>query len=271
MAENAPNIKRVVLSRTLQHPLTLYPTAVGLLGAVGIGLFGPVTVAVAAAVAGLGVGLGHLCTQVLVRPDSVAAQHYRELHERLSAQRAATIKDLEARLKQSAGLEGCKPAADQALKQFNMVRKRFETMQSLLGSKFEPTELTYSRYFVAGEQAFLAVLDTLDGIAARLQSACAIDPRYYEERVNATRRQKTVAPADEEELKTLKDRMDLRNSQLDSVNNLLTFNENAITEFDRVNAAIAEVKGVKSQTSVDLDSAMRELETLAQRAKKLSG
>ena len=52
-----------------------------------------------------------------------------------------------------------------------MVRKRFETMQSLLAAKFEPTELTYSRYFVAGEQAFLAVLDTLDGIVARLQSA----------------------------------------------------------------------------------------------------
>jgi hypothetical protein len=72
-------------------------------------------------------------------------------------------------------------------------------------------------------------------------------------------------------LKTLQDRMTLRNSQLDSVNTLLTFNENAITEFDRVNAAIAEVKGVKSQTAIDLDSAMRELETLAQRAKKLSG
>jgi hypothetical protein len=271
MAESTPDIKRVVLSRTLQHPLTLYPTAVGLLGAVGIGLFGPVTVAVAAAVAGLGVGLGHLCTQVLVRPDSVAAQHYRELHERLSARREKTIKDLESRLKKAGGLEGCKGQADQALKQFNMVLKRFETMQSLLDAKFERTELTYSRYYVAGEQAFLAVLDTLEGIAGRMQSACAIDSRFYEDRLNATRRQKVVAPADDEELKTLKERMTLRSAQLDSVNTLLTFNENAITEFDRVNAAIAEVKGVKSQTSVDLDSAMRELETLAQRARKLSG
>ncbi len=270
MSEKPASMKRVVLARTLQHPLTLYPTAVGVLGAVGIGLFGPVTVAVAAAVAGLGVGLGHLVTQVLVRPDSVAAQHYRELHERLSAKRAGMITDLESRLKESASLEGCKTPTDQALKQFRMVRTRFETMQNLLGGKFEPTELTYSRYFVAGEQAFLAVLDTLDGIAARLQSACAIEPKYYEERLNATRRQKSLAPADEEELRTLKDRMSLRDSQLDSVNTLLTFNENAITEFDRVNAAIAEIKGVKSQTSVDLDSAMRELELLAQRAKKLS-
>lgn len=271
MSVSPGNIKRVVLSRTLQHPMTLYPTALGVLGAVGIGLFGPVTVAVAAAVAGLGVGLGHLATQVLMRPDSVAAQHFRELHEQLSAKRAEMLADLEARLKKGAGLEGCRGYGDQALKQLNMVQQRFETMQTLLAAKFESTELTYSRYFVAGEQAFLAVLDTLDSIVSRMQSACAIDPKYFDERVNATRRQKTVAPADEEELRTLKERMALRDSQLDAVNTLLTFNENAITEFDRVNAAIAAVKGAKSQTSVDLDSAMRELETLAQRAQKLSG
>ena len=271
MSESPANIKRVVLSRTLQHPLTLYPTAVGVLGAVGIGLFGPVTVAVAAAVAGLGVGLGHLATQVLVRPDSVAAQHFRELHAQLSGRRAAMLADLEARLKKGATLEGCRSYGDQALKQLDMVQQRFETMQTLLAAKFESTELTYSRYFVAGEQAFLAVLDTLDSITSRMQSACAIDPKYHDERVNAARRQKTLAPADEEELRTLKERMALRNSQLDAVNTLLTFNENAITEFDRVNAAIAEVKGAKAQTSVDLDGAMRELETLAQRAQKLSG
>ena len=43
MSDRPADIKRVVLSRTLQHPLTLYPTAVGVLGAIGIGLFGPVT------------------------------------------------------------------------------------------------------------------------------------------------------------------------------------------------------------------------------------
>jgi len=222
-------------------------------------------------VAGLGVGLGHLATQVLMRSDSVAAQHFRELHEQLSAKRARMLDDLEARLKKGATLDGCRAYGDQALKQLHMVQQRFETMQTLLAAKFEPTELTYSRYFVAGEQAFLAVLDTLDSMVSRLHSACAIDPKYFDERVNATQRQKEVAPADEEELRTLKERMTLRKSQLDAVNTLLTFNENAITEFDRVNAAIAEVKGIKSQTSVDLDSAMRELETLAQRAKKLSG
>ena len=116
----------------------------------------------------------------------------------------------------------------------------------------------------------MAVLDALDNIIAHLRSASAIDPQYNDERVNALKHQKTLAAADGEELRTLKERMALRDTQLDTVNTLLTFNENAITEFDRVNAAIAGIKGVKSQTSVDLDSAMRELETLSERAKKLS-
>lgn len=270
MSDKPLDTKRLALSRTLQHPLTLYPTALGVLGAVGIGLFGPITVTVAAAVAGLGFGLGHLATQVLVRSDSVAAQHYRELRAQLDAKRAKLIDELEQNLKQGWETEGCKVHADQGQKQFNMVQKRFDTMQSLLGSKFDPAELTYSRYYIAGEQAFLAVLDTLDNIVAHLRSASAIDPQYNDERVNALKHQKTLAAADGEELRTLKERMALRDTQLDTVNTLLTFNENAITEFDRVNAAIAGIKGVKSQTSVDLDSAMRELETLSERAKKLS-
>jgi hypothetical protein len=270
MSDKPADVKRLALSRTIQHPLTLYPTALGVLGAVGIGLFGPVTVAVAAAVAGLGVGLGHLATQVLVRPESVAAQHYRELHAQLAEKRARMLIELESGLKKSCDVEACKAYASQGLQQFGMVQKRFDTMQSLLASKFEPTELTYSRYYVAGEQAFLAVLDTLDSIVGRLQSACAIDPKYHDERVNAVKRQKSRAAADEEELRTLRERMSLRDAQLDTVNTLLTFNENAITEFDRVNAAIAGVKGVKSQTAVDLDSAMHELESLAARAKKFS-
>ena len=269
MAETTVSMKRVVLSRTLQHPLTLYPTAVGVLGAVGIGLFGPITVAVAATVAGLGLGLGHLATQVLMRPESIAAAHFKEMHEKLRRQREATIADLEKRLGERAANDGTNGYGDQALKQFGMVQKRFETMQSLLATKFEPTELTYSRYFVAGEQAFLSVLDTLEGIVSRLHSANAIEPGYYKERMNALERQKPLGSADQDELRTLEERMRLRASQLDAVNTLLTFNENAITEFDRVNAAIAEVKGAKAQTSVDLDSAMRELEALAQRAKKL--
>jgi multidrug resistance efflux pump len=151
-----------------------------------------------------------------------------------------------------------------------MARTRFELLKNLLGERFKPTELTFSRYFVAGEQTYLAVLDNLDSIASRLQSVSAIDERHATARIAAIGRQKKIAPADEEEIEALKARLALREAQLDRVNTLLTFNENAITEFDRVNNAVAEVKGTRAQASVDLETAIAELEALAARARKLA-
>jgi hypothetical protein len=263
-------LKRAVLARTLQHPLTLYPTAVGLLGVLGVALFGPTAVAIGAAAGGISLGLGHFATQYLFRADRVAAAHLKELHERFEQKKAQILGELEAKLEKLTALKTDEGYADQAIKQLRMVQKRFGTMQRLLGDKFEPTELTYGRYFLAGEQAYLSVLDNLDSIAARLESVSTIDLGYHEERLRALGKLKTLAAADEEEIRTIRERSALRAEQLDKINTLLTFNENAITEFDRVNTAIAEVKGSRSQSSVDLETAIRELEMLAGRAQKLS-
>jgi hypothetical protein len=112
-------------------------------------------------------------------------------------------------------------------------------------------------------------LDNLSSIEARLSSVSTIDLDYHQERLRALRNQKSLAPADHEEIRTLEERKALRDAQFDKVNTLLTFNEEAITEFDRVNTAIAEIKGARAQTAVDIESAMRELEVLAARARKL--
>ena len=264
------SLQRAVLSRTLQHPFTLYPSAIGLLGLVGLLLFGPILPALVAAGGGLSVGLLHFLTQYFLRSDRVAAAHLKEIHERLEAQQREVLGNLEQKLKAAAKRLTGTEYGLQALDQLRMAQARFELLKNLLAEKFKPTELTFSRYFVAGEQTYLAVLDNLDSIASRLQSISTIDARQIAARIDAIRRQKKIAPADEEEIEALKARVGLREEQLDRVNTLLTFNENAITEFDRVNNAVAEVRGTHAQASVDLDTAVAELEALAARARKLS-
>jgi len=264
------SLQRAVLSRTLQHPFTLYPSAVGLLGLVGVLLFGPILPAVLAAGAGLSTGLLHFLTQYFLRSDRVAAAHLKEIHDRLDSQQREVLENLEGKLKAAAKLAIGTEYGLQAADQLGMARTRFELLKTLLAEKFKPTELTFSRYFVAGEQTYLAVLDNLDSIASRLQSVSTIDARHVSARITAIGRQKKIAPADEEEIETLKARLALREEQLDRINTLLTFNENAITEFDRVNNAVAEVRGARAQASVDLETAMAELEALAARAHKLS-
>ena len=145
--------------------------------------------------------------------------------------------NLEAKLKAAAKQVTAKEYGLQAYDQLGMARTRFELLKSLLGERFKPTELTFSRYFVAGEQTYLAVLDNLDSIASRLQSVSTIDERQITARIEAIGRQKKIPPADVEEIGALKARLALREAQLDHINTLLTFNENAITEFDRVNNA----------------------------------
>lgn len=264
------SLQRAVLSRTLQHPFTLYPSAVGLLGVVGMLLFGPILPAALAAGAGLSAGLLHFLTQYYLRSDRVAAEYLKEIHDRLEAQQGEVLGNLEAKLKAAAKRTTGTEYGLQAFDQLGMARTRFELLKNLLGERFKPTELTFSRYFVAGEQTYLAVLDNLDSIASRLQSVSAIDERQVTARIAAIGRQKKIAPADEEEIRALKARLALREAQLDSINTLLTFNENAITEFDRVNNAVAEVRGTRAQASVDLETAIAELEALAVRARKLA-
>ena len=264
------SLRKVVRTRALQHPLTLYPVAVGLLGTLGFALFGaPVAAGVAAV--GLSVGAGNWLTQNFLRSDKVAAEHLRQTREQLERKKAELLVQLEARLKKSVTtVDTGREYADQAFKQFRMIQKRFDTLQKLLDDKFAPGELTYGRYFVAGEQAYLSVLDNLDSIAARLHSINTIDLNYHEERLRALSKLRNPVPADQQELKTLQERAALREAQLDKINTLLTFNETAVTEFDRVNTAIAGVKGGKHRVPVDLETAIRELETLAQRAHRLS-
>ena len=264
------SLRKATFNRAIEHPLTLYPAAVGILGALGIALFGSSIIGGVAVTAGFGVGIANWCTQYFLRADKAAADQIKEARDRLEAKKRGALVEIEARLKKCIAANVGKEFADQALKQLRMIQKRLDTLQGLLDDKFSPSEFTYGRYFVAGQQTTLAVIDNLESVASRLQSIETIDMDYNEERVKALTKTKSLSAADKIELKTINERSALRTDQLSKVDEILTFNETAITEFDRVNTAIAEVKGKTGQASVNLDTAIRELETLVKRAKGLT-
>jgi hypothetical protein len=107
-----------------------------------------------------------------------------------------------------------------------------------------------------------------------LDSAKSIDHAYIVTRLNALKtiaRNKKTQPADVEEEATLVKRLELRTKQLDKVNELLTENEKALTEFGHANASLVEMKRLGSHTSgAELESAMKDLTDLAERAKKFA-
>ena len=62
----------------------------------------------------------------------------------------------------------------------------------------------------------------------------------------------------------------LHDGQLKKVGELLTQNESAITALVNAAIALADIKTGKSYSSVDVETAMAELETLAKRAKNIN-
>jgi hypothetical protein len=124
--------------------------------------------------------------------------------------------------------------------------------------------VTFGRYLGSAEQVYLAVLDNLDKMATILESISTIDVSYIEERLQALKKLKSTAPADEEERKTLLERRTLRDDKLQEVNSLLTENEQAITEIEKATVSLVAI--TRSRAAVDMDTARKQLEELASRA-----
>ena len=264
---SSERIRRNVLMRTLQQPVTLYPTAVGVLGGLAIGLFGANPIALAAALGGLGAGLGGFLVNYFGRQDRITAIELDELRRRMGERERELISSLRADLNRLMGDSDTDAYTRQGLQQLAMVQDRFDTFRSLLERKLNVSELTFGRYLVAAEQVHLAVLDNLSSIASQIESVTAIEDKYIKERLRELSKLMSPAAADVEERRTLEERAKLRGSQLDRINTLLTRNEEAITKFDASNSAIAEMKGVSRRSDAGIESATADLEMIAKRAR----
>ena len=260
--------RKAVLGSTLQHPLTLFPVAVGVLGAVGVVLFNAPTLAIGAAVAGLSTGFGAWCVNYIVRNKTFANRYVESLRAAMEKQRAFVLQKIRSELMEASDVPGAKEYVDQGSSQFRLIQACFESLKSILGEKLNQGELTYMRYLGTAEQVYLAVLDNLQDIATLLKTVRAIDFKHIEERLDSLKKMDKLAETDRLELETLEKRMTLRQTQMDKINALLTVNERAMTEIDQTTAAIAAVRTTQGRATTDMESALTELEQLAKRSSK---
>jgi len=277
MAETNPTEKSVsgsgiakaVVRGTLQHPITLFSTATGFLGGLTFLLLEPTTLFATLGVGGLALGAGSWAFNYFVRGKTFESEYLRKLSDDLHRRNVALLKDLQRKLAEGQKIPGADAYAEQALQQFNMSAERFDNFQQLLTEKLDPMELTHGRYRVTAEQVHNSVFDNLERIAASFGSIRAIDPDYIDERLKLLSKLKApLGEADRQEVETLEERMKLRASQLDKVNTLLTYNEQAMTKLDTACTAVADTNTKKGRASIDLESAMAALGELSQRASR---
>ncbi len=253
-------IRREVARETLQKPYVLYPVAVAVLGALASVLLGPSLLFSSALIGGSLAGLGSWILDTTLRKETHVAQHLNDLRSILAKRVKDSIHNLKRDLTRINAQEG--------LNQLTRLQDKYTVFQELLRGKLNKNELTYNRYLGMTEQVYLAGLDNLNSIAAIMKSISAMDTAHIQGRSRELEQVTNPNTAEKKELTALQARDHLRLSQQQKVRTLLSQNEEAMTTMDKLMAALAEMDSGLSRATMDMESAMQELERLTLRAKK---
>jgi hypothetical protein len=263
MASSRPDlssaaINTAVVSRSLQHPSFVYPAALGALGGLGALVFGgPALLIAGAAVAATAAAVGFGVNCVL-RRDAIAKEYVEYAHSQILAERTAMLQQLEEDLKKAANQD--------ATRQFERFREKIRAFEEVLADKLQTGELTYARFLGIAEQVYLSAIDNLRGIVAAARSAAAIDERYLGQRIAEIERAPKRSEAKERELAGLKEQLRVDTEQSAKIEGLLAQNEEALGRFDAAIAAIGDMKTGAERATMDMESAMSELQRIAKRA-----
>ena len=255
-----PAVQKAVALNTLEHPAVLYPTTISVLGGFAALLMGANPMLLAIAAGGAGAAVLSWAVNFGLRRDHFANQYVKKLHAQMESQRLAREQELQKVLAEVHSEEG--------RSQFSRVTEKFTTFEKLLSRKLNPSELTYGRYLGMAEQVYLGVLDNLQRVADTLKMMSVIDLNYTKKRL----RQLLNASSDNnaKEIETLRERLDLHSKQADKAQQLLSQNEEAMTKMDLTIAAIADMRTEGGRASMDMETAMSELQRLAGKAKDYS-
>lgn len=254
-------VNKEVAIETLQKPYVLYPFGIGILGGVAALLFGGNVVLAAAAATGAVIGIGSWILNNTLRKQVYVGKYLSRMNTMLASQTKLSIRDLRKDLQEVDEQQG--------LKQIDLLQNKYDAFNGILATKFDQSEISFNRYHAMVEQVFLAVLDNLNQVANIRKGINVIDENHIANRIRQLKATEQTATG-REELDALIGRYKLLQQQRDMVQKKLAQNESAMTKMDEVMAAISIINPVQSRASMDMEDAMKELETLAKRATSYS-
>ena len=251
--------QKAAFSETIQHPLTLMPPALAIMGAFAAGLFTAASAPVLGLIVGGGVVIGsaNWVCRFFGGRDAYMQKHYDELHkrfEKLKADKADTLAD---DLKE----QGCSQGSEQVA-QFE---SKFENLRQVLERVLSPTELTFSRYLTAAELVYTSGIENLERIITITTTIADISRNELERRIVKLSARTDRASADERTLKTLKDRAKLYDDSKIEIDGLLARNEEALTAIDQAGVAVGKINSSSANASGNLELAMGDLINLISR------
>ena len=228
--------RRAALFDLIQHPLTLWPPALGTATAVGLALFGIASAPCSAAIAVGGIGLGAVnwAYRFFGKQDAYMQAHYAELHEafeRLKKQKSA---ELAADLKKL----GCK----QGQIQVAQFEDKFQNLLAVFRRVLSENELTFSRVMGTAEQVYRSGLENLERVVTLLLNTKDMDRQDITARIAVLEAKSKRSHADETNLKALQDQAGVFDQTVEEVEELLAGNEEALATMDKAGNAAIRIK-----------------------------
>ncbi len=252
------DIKRTLLNHTLQRPLVIYPVVLSVLAfafglTVEFSLYSWLFTGI-----GLGVGFGCWAISYFVNGKETAISAVDDYHKSIVKKRHGSMELLKEQL--------LKFEQEEGIYQIELLKNKFAAFQDVLDLKLNKSELTYMRYRSMAEQVFLSAIDNLNDAVSSLKSIAGINIELLNEQLLSLGN----GSFDSGKREALIERKALFDSTNIRVGDLFIENERAMTELDRASNQLAKISTQSGHASMDIEQAMVELRTMAQRAEKYS-
>ncbi|HCC23292.1 TPA: hypothetical protein DF272_03885 [Candidatus Falkowbacteria bacterium] len=262
-------ISTEVLKKTVTSPVTTYPLALGIIGALGCLILGPLPIFIYAAIGGSGVGLGSWIVNYFFRGEALTYKHLQELRKRAEEYNEWKKQQIRENLEDCIEIAGANEYVERGIQQFDQVSRTVNDLIDLLMEKLQTGELTFGRFFAAAENAAFTVLDNLNAVVTTLKAIRSVDERFLRARIEQLQRNQTPSARVEKEVKTLSDRLQLKIDNLDQIKDLLVANEEIITQLEMRTVDIGRMKtGEKYANGSTMDEVVAGLQAIAARAEK---
>ena len=263
-------IQKAVREKIIQNPVSVYSAALGIVGIVAANILFPSFLLILCSIGLISFGIISAIVNFAARKTVFETKHLGYLNKLLDKQKQLVLSRLKRELNKFSSSKGLEVYSGQAVQQFEKIRTKFENFKRILSEKFDTTEITYGRFFGTTEQLYLSVLDNLEDIMNSLGTISNIDDAYIKERLQYLEGLESPEDADKREIATLMTRKQLKEKSLLQINELLTINEEAMTQIDLTMATISQTKTKMGRASIDMEIARKDLEELITRTKKYS-
>lgn len=225
--------QKAAFSDSVQHPFTLWPTAMGVMGGVGALMFATVPIATIITLGGVTIGTANWAYRFFVKRDSNMQKYYDTLHERFEVLKSRQVRMLVNKLSEL----GCPEGSEQVGK----FDEKIEILREILGKVLSTGELTYSRFMGTAETVFNTGIQNLGRVVNLLTSIRDIDREDLENKIKKIQKKGSLTKSDQTLLDAYQKRVSEYNSVMTEVSQLLAENEQAITAICEASTAAARI------------------------------